>query len=322
MRNFFAMIKRYCLFILLLTCKICNAQNLVPNPSFEDTLGCPFGVPDLEGKCQYWHSFRGTPDYFNTCSSNEAFSNSWGYQAAHTGQAYAGFGTYQVTVPNSAEQLGVLLISPLVIGTKYYLSFYISPAFNYLYTNIATNKMGARLTTYQYSNPGAGAMPNSCTVKTDSIVKDSISWFKVFGSFIADSAYEYLIVGNFFDDNNIDTLNLPYSIVPQAAYYYVDDVCLSTDSIYNETWTSITILSTNKILTTAFPNPFNELLSFKTENTEINTITLFDIATRKLIQQAFTNSISLKTDHLAKGIYFYEIRNEHSVVFNGRVVKD
>src|SRR5262245_48626203 len=113
--------KKTSLLIFILIAKISLAQNLVPNPSFEDTLGCPQGYPDLDTKCQSWHSFRVSPDYINNCSSVCGYYNQYGYQAPHSGDAYAGILEYQVTIPNAREHIGVMLSSSLTIGVRYYL---------------------------------------------------------------------------------------------------------------------------------------------------------------------------------------------------------
>ena len=47
-----------------------------------------------------------------------------------------------------------------------------------------------------------------------------------------------------------------------------------------------------------------------------------DIASRKLLQQKFTNAVSLNTEQLAKGVYLYEVRNKNGVIKKGKVVKD
>ena len=49
-----------CLFLSL---KV-SAQNLVLNPSFEDTITCPIGTWAMQ--CRYWYSASvGSPDYFS-----------------------------------------------------------------------------------------------------------------------------------------------------------------------------------------------------------------------------------------------------------------
>jgi len=120
--------------------------NLVPNPSFEDTLGCPMGYPDLDDKCKDWTSFRATPDYMNACSAVCGYDNQYGFQEPKSGNAYAGFAAYQVTIPEAREHIAALLTESLEIGIKYYVSFYISAAWNNLLTNIASNKIGALFT--------------------------------------------------------------------------------------------------------------------------------------------------------------------------------
>nr|MBK9651722.1 hypothetical protein [Bacteroidota bacterium] len=95
--------------VLLLVCSFCLQAriNLVPNPSFEDTLGCPQFYPDLNGKVVDWYSFRGTPDYFNICSSGCGYNNQTGYQLPRTGVAYVGVATYAVAQSDVGEHLGI-----------------------------------------------------------------------------------------------------------------------------------------------------------------------------------------------------------------------
>jgi hypothetical protein len=71
-----------------------------------------------------------------------------------------------------------------------------------------------------------------------------------------------------------------------------------------------------------FPNPVTNQLTVKTNDNEQSEIILYDIASRKILQQKFTNSVSLNTEQLAKGIYLYEVRNKNGVIKKGKVVKD
>jgi hypothetical protein len=70
------------------------------------------------------------------------------------------------------------------------------------------------------------------------------------------------------------------------------------------------------------PNPFNNFLSITTSDNRLYKITLYDITSRKLLQQSFTNSTSLNTSQLSKAIYIYELRTKNGVIKNGKVVKD
>ncbi len=42
------------------------SQNLVPNPSFEDTLACPTTANQLNN-CAFWSVVYESPDYFHEC---------------------------------------------------------------------------------------------------------------------------------------------------------------------------------------------------------------------------------------------------------------
>ena len=83
----------------------------------------------------------------------------WNFQAA-TGNAYCGLVTFvdPSNGVNIREYIGAQLASPLVIGTKYYVSFKTclsegdcdgstGTAFDF---NIATNKIGVKFITYNF----------------------------------------------------------------------------------------------------------------------------------------------------------------------------
>ncbi|MBK7854849.1 MAG: SBBP repeat-containing protein [Bacteroidetes bacterium] len=71
-----------------------------------------------------------------------------------------------------------------------------------------------------------------------------------------------------------------------------------------------------------FPNPFNEQIEIKSKSNEPSEVIFYDITSRKLLQQKFTNSVSLNTEQLEKGIYIYEVRCGSSACKKGKLVKD
>ncbi len=232
--------KKLILLILTFACTFCNAQiNLVPNPSFEDTVSCPLGGDQLY-KAINWYSFRNTPDYFHSCCINvncgiSVPNNIFGYQYPHSGEAYAGMISFDLTGNNYREYLGVNLQYPTIPNQKYYVTFYVSWGATLGFT-IAHNKLGVNLSTVSYSQTNPYPISNNPKAFTYNSIIDSIGWSKIQLSFTADSAYNYLILGNFFDNSNTDTLNLGQFNV--HSYYYVDDVCLSTDSVYCSDFTT------------------------------------------------------------------------------------
>jgi len=71
-----------------------------------------------------------------------------------------------------------------------------------------------------------------------------------------------------------------------------------------------------------YPNPITNNLTIKAKNSELSEIILYDIASRKILQEKFTNSVSINTEQLAKGLYLYEVRNQDGSCKKGKVVKN
>lgn len=228
---------------LLLVALRCEAQNLVPNPSFElleedcDSLQCCFNAGSRPFS---WYTWQNSSDYFNACAEGEWLDslvdvpqNGWAFQYAHDGQAYAGVCAYQGW-DDYREYIGTELNQPMVAGTSYSVSFWISLGMggNYWYPEGACNNMGVLFTTQ--SNAWLGitgpefGFRNYAHVYTSAIVTDTLNWTLVSGTFTADSAYQYIVLGNFFDSTYTDAIDLVPPLDQVAAYYLIDDVCVST----------------------------------------------------------------------------------------------
>ncbi len=216
----------------------CEAQNLVPNPSFEEKDTCPYTIGFQEGdRPQYWLSWLQSPEYFHDCAVNSVVSvpqNGWGYQNAWDGNAYVGMLAYSMG-DDFREYVGVELIEPLVIGQRYSVRMRANLAMDgdTWPSKVACDRLGM-LFTMQPNGwteiPGPGfSCRNYAHVLSDEILSDTASWTLISGSFIADSAYHYLVIGNFFEDLLTDTLNMD-SGPTAGAYYYVDSVSVSPGS--------------------------------------------------------------------------------------------
>ncbi len=70
-----------------------------------------------------------------------------------------------------------------------------------------------------------------------------------------------------------------------------------------------------------FPNPFTTRLTFKISDNEPTTLSLYNFLGQQVLQQTVTNSATINTEHLADGIYFYELRNDKGLVANGKVIR-
>ena len=215
---------------------LATAQNLVPNPSFEDQVLCPDSLGQIY-RAAGWSPWQGTPDYYSACGSPNVAGvplNYYGEQEAYTGERYAGLICYstQGDADNSVREYpGTQLTQPLTIGETYYASLRISLTVGNNDVGIywyAINRMGLLLTTQPFDPLEPGPLPNRAHVYAAQVVQDSMGWVLVEGSFVADSAYSFVTVGNFFPDDVTIGVSLVPNSPPGYAYYFVDDVCVST----------------------------------------------------------------------------------------------
>lgn len=137
------------------------------------------------------------------------------------------------------EYIGGNLSDTLTVGTKYYISFKVSLAEG---TFSANNNLGIKFTTIPLINSNSYTpyliqpppfIDNFSQVNFSNIISDSTIWTHVRGNFIADSSYINFLIGDFFTTSMTDSIMKPGYPTCQS-YYYLDDVCISTDSIFCE----------------------------------------------------------------------------------------
>ncbi|HNB13168.1 MAG TPA: T9SS type A sorting domain-containing protein [Bacteroidia bacterium] len=296
MKKYLLLITIYCFLIQTSEAQI----NLVPNPSFEDTVACPTNVMMIDSTVG-WSSYRLSPDYFNSCNQNGHAgvpANDWGYQYAKTGDAYAGIVTYAKFATDFREMIGIQLLQALTVGQKYYLSFYVNNSRDSSsHYNAASNKMGAKFLTTAYSQASPIPIDNFAHIYSDSIITDSINWIKISGSFIANLAYQYLAIGNFFSDSTCTHILL--DSLASMAYYYIDDVKLSTDSDFVNSIHAID----NIDLVQIFPNPARDWIVVEGRN--ITSIEVFDLCGKLIIPKITVSSFKTQVDisTLSYGVY-------------------
>ncbi|MEO8762028.1 MAG: T9SS type A sorting domain-containing protein [Bacteroidia bacterium] len=310
------------LYKILLTFLILNSAfliaqtNLVPNPSFEIADTCPSTL-DQMSRAMYWNSFSQSPDYYNTCSTVSGMSpphTAIAYQIPLYGNAYAGFINYEDNMgayPNYREIIGAPLTVTLTIGAKYYFSFFVSFAGTQNYT-IASNKIGLKFLNHSYSEINPIPINNFAHYYETVIITDSINWTQIKGSYTADSAYQYLAIGNFFDDAHTDTLSTTSNYID--SYYFIDNVCLSTDSNYVYTNGIGEIKDNEKVL--IYPVPASTSITINTDNIS-DDIEVFDMIGNLKIKQ-YNNSkykkINIDTSTLDNGIYLLKINYQNQSI--------
>lgn len=222
--------------LLSLAALRCEAQgNLIPNPSFEEADTCAVQLGFFtNGKPLYWESIDETPDYFRSCvppgSVNGVPMNTVGFQVPQEGDSYAGLAAYLVS--DLREMMYVELEEPLTVGQTYYGGFWANAAYGgQQQTGSACDKTGMLFTmsAEPWVQDGLGfALRNYAQIYSQEVISDTAVWTLVSGSFVADSAYQFMVLGNHFSNANT-TLQVIGPGNPNKAYVFIDGVCLSTD---------------------------------------------------------------------------------------------
>lgn len=324
--------KIICIFILFsFSRQVLGQMNFVPNPSFEDTVGACVnslsgGTTDMVKKARYWKNFSMSADYFNACATPSTVSvpyNVFGFQNAATGNAYSGFLACHdsTSATDAREILGVQLTQTLSIGQKYFVSF------NVVRTEAqgghcwACNKIGVKFTTFdanypdtQQNNPLAN---NFSQVYSTTIITDSINWTTVKGSFVADSVYKYVLIGNFFKDNQTQYSTCPNTL---AGYFFVDDVCVSTDSNYCNLWTKIYEQNINRTLL-IYPNPTSGNVNIKFPDQSIIHKLIVTNHYGQIIFQKTNFDGSLDLNNISDGLYFIQILSDGKSYYDKIIVR-
>ena len=236
----------------------------MPNGDFEDTTGKSFPcswLVDRVGINEYvynWFTPIGTTtDVMSTYADDECWANApntgEGKREPHSGEVMIGFINYSPEggcQPNEwHEYFSVQLSEKLVPGNVYCLEFWVALGANSKY---ATNNIGALFTTKSPERNGCMPMYQKPQVNVDHVINNTKDWVRIEMSFLADSTYEYLTMGNFFthDETIIETqkgqpVKLPKekntaedeelnedtdwetdSNISFLAYYFMDDVAL------------------------------------------------------------------------------------------------
>jgi len=232
-------------FILIMFCVFTiKAQvNLVPNPSFEDTIGTPFGCFNIS-HTEYWGSGNlESPDLFHTIIDSIYCGipfNQAGHQTPVTGDAYAGIAVMYFNF-TFREYLQVRLTNSLQNGECYKVSFYYSFAevgaeSNWYYMNNCVTKNIA----LQFSDTiPINTTTDSCIAinpnyyVSDTTLVDSINtsiWYYFNKEYTANGGEQYITIGNFHGDSVASVIDdgsvFPTWITGNSyiSYLYVDDV--------------------------------------------------------------------------------------------------
>lgn len=311
--------KLCCLIILLFTYVVGKSQNLVLNGDFEQYSGCPNNV-SLIDSALFWFSPQVPPhsDYHNKCNTTNFVgvpNNGKGYQPAHSGVGYAGLILRSTPGTDTREYIEVPLTAPLIANRCYHFEMHVNKC---NFSKFTTDEISAYFSdTLVVGINNYDPLPFLPQVNnTTGFITDTLNWTLISGDFTAVGGERYLIIGNFKDDANTNVILIDSGIQYSSIYFYIDDVSLIQCKA-----TSVNELNKNSEIY-VYPNPFTSKVNITVKGSELIEVNLFDVTGRKLFNQSFTYSTSINLEHLAKGVYLYDVRNKNGVIQMGKLVKD
>ena len=209
------------------------AQNIVPNPGFENYHYPPKRDGNFSA-LKNWKSASGvdavdykygTPDFFHKDGSGRAKipDTQMGVILPFEGKGVAGILTYNGEVENFREYIYTELISSLTPKEEYIISFSVSNGFLKQYGRLSSNGLGllfSRAPPKQTQNEVISAEPQ--IMISELICTDS--WKTFTFTFIADDAYKYITIGNFLVDDDIRIASCFSNVVNNFAYYLFDEI--------------------------------------------------------------------------------------------------
>lgn len=220
------------------------AQNLVPNPSFEEVSRCPNSFSDDKNDfiIPGWESpSAGTPDHFHSCSWGEAdVPFNWaGSSNARTGKAYAGMYVWNKRDDDKSyrEYIQCELAEPLTGGESYILEFYYKLA---PYSVYASNRLGMAVTQHSIMlshDQVIEELPQLSVVLDTTSLTPNDKWVRARMEYKSTGGERFVTIGNFFDNKETKFKRFPFrygksSMLSTSAYYYIDDVSVkSIDSL-------------------------------------------------------------------------------------------
>ncbi|MFB0924750.1 MAG: T9SS type A sorting domain-containing protein [Vicingaceae bacterium] len=290
------------------------AQNLVPNPSFEDTLSCPTGLGNFT-VVDWVNPTTASPDYFHSCNTGNIGVplNGFGWQNARTGNGYVGGHTSDFGATDYREYVQCQLDSILKAGRMYEVSFYVSRTDS---SKKACDNIGAYLSTTAItsgSNQNLSVTPQVVSQPNNHIV-DDVNWVQIIDTITAIGGEEYLTLGVFSNNANTNWITVSGGWEDEAHYYY-DDV-----SVVEVFPTSINEFSQVNI--SIFPNPSNGNIKISSneaiENYTVHTSLGQIIFSKEIITNTHQQNVSLT--NYTSGVYYINIKTTNSPIIKKLII--
>jgi len=222
------------LLFLIVSSATAFTQNLVPNPGFEDYSNCPgyFTQSISEFRAKSWMpAGTGTPDLFNACSNGEAdVPYNWaGVSDAFEGEGFAGIYLWMEGANQYREYLQCRLQKCLIRDSLYRVQFHYRLS---SYSKYSIDRVGLALcdTIIEKNDDQViKLIPTLSVIEDSALTMATGLWQTASMNYRARGDERYLIIGNFFDNDDthaykIQSRPIQQDMLAQSAYYYIDGV--------------------------------------------------------------------------------------------------
>lgn len=208
------------------------AQELVPNPGFEEVTSCPTFASMLGLAAPWSNPTAGTPELYHACAGSGTFAGvpmngSGGFQIPHGGEAFAGIYVYRQDIANMREYITAPLVESLEAGACYAFSMYVNAANDH---ELVSDGIGARFTVGAVSSGSGTVLPLEPHIEhpPGTLITDTLGWTLVSGTYVAAGGEDHVLIGNFRDDAaTMHAVHNPGVWYIGSSYLLVDDVSLT-----------------------------------------------------------------------------------------------
>ena len=219
----------------LFPCKGAEAQNLIPNSSFEEYTGCP-GPNVFLQHTLFWKKMEnhaGTPDQFlSDCPYNKVGQSEMAKnQFPHSGNGFIGLFAHGDQL---REYAIVKLKEPLVAGRIYEVEFWVRPAAGY---GTVINSLGIHFSVDEAVGPSpkslaAVALAEHVGNPSSRLIDDTQNWTAIRGTYLAQGNERYVTLGNFRADGDTQSKVINQNCIrSDRSYMLIDDVSVKTPPV-------------------------------------------------------------------------------------------
>ena len=227
----------------------------------------------------------------------------------------AGLFTYNNNFSNDREVISIELLEELEVGDNYTFVISAVNAISNVYGGYS-NRLGMKLTTYPYWTTLEGPITNSAHFSIDEVLEDTTNWNTFTQEIIADSAYKYLHIGNFFNDS-LTTAVMSNDQVSFIPYYFVDEVSLIKSTLNSDVeLKKISVLN-------AFPNPGTHQMSI-TSQKGIVTAQVFKINGQVVFEKNLDHDekFELNISPWSSGVYILKAIDREGAIHHLKLIKN